>query len=133
MNSKIHLGLFIFSVGSLFLRCNAEEQVRINHTNAHSSISEVELKTDTLPAHVMFFYFNPEFKSDGFDYPVGAPNAKNYYNAQPFGKNNPSLKEELMTLYNQNNHLFDEIGSTEKIKKDISDAFVNFMKSESIE
>lgn len=31
---------------------------------------------------------NPEYISDGFDFPVGKPNAKGYYDAQPFGKNN---------------------------------------------
>lgn len=35
-----------------------------------------------------FFQNNPQYYSDGFDYPVGKPNAKNYYNAQPFTKNN---------------------------------------------
>jgi murein DD-endopeptidase MepM/ murein hydrolase activator NlpD len=34
------------------------------------------------------FESHPEFLSDGFDFPVGKPNAKGYYNAQPFGKNN---------------------------------------------
>ncbi|HMV44338.1 MAG TPA: M23 family metallopeptidase [Leptospiraceae bacterium] len=33
------------------------------------------------------FQENPVFISDGFDFPVGAPNAKKYYDAQPFGKN----------------------------------------------
>jgi murein DD-endopeptidase MepM/ murein hydrolase activator NlpD len=33
------------------------------------------------------FKANPSYCSDGFDFPVGPPNAKNYYNAQPFGKN----------------------------------------------
>jgi murein DD-endopeptidase MepM/ murein hydrolase activator NlpD len=36
----------------------------------------------------LFFQKNPEFYSTGFDYPVGKPNAKGYYNAQGFGKNN---------------------------------------------
>src|SRR5690554_8239373 len=31
--------------------------------------------------------FNKDFIRDGFDFPVGKPNAKNYYNAQVFGKN----------------------------------------------
>jgi len=31
--------------------------------------------------------FNKDFITDGFDFPVGKPNAKNYYNAQGFGKN----------------------------------------------
>lgn len=31
---------------------------------------------------------NPEYISDGFDFPVGKPNAKGYYDAQPFWRNN---------------------------------------------
>lgn len=34
-----------------------------------------------------FFETHPEFVSNGFDFPVGAPNAKGYYDLQPFGKN----------------------------------------------
>lgn len=34
------------------------------------------------------FYFNPEFVSDGFDFPVGKPNAENYYLASKFGNRN---------------------------------------------
>lgn len=34
------------------------------------------------------FAENPDFISDGFDFPVGPPNAKGYYNAQGFRKNN---------------------------------------------
>jgi len=30
---------------------------------------------------------NPEYISDGFDFPVGKPNAKGYTDKQPFGKN----------------------------------------------
>jgi murein DD-endopeptidase MepM/ murein hydrolase activator NlpD len=33
------------------------------------------------------FAKNPKFASDGFDFPVGKPDAKGYYNAQPFMKN----------------------------------------------
>lgn len=33
------------------------------------------------------FNAHPEYKSDGFDYPVGPPDAKGYYDAQPFTKN----------------------------------------------
>ena len=33
------------------------------------------------------FNNNPNYKSLGFDYPVGKPDAKGYYNAQEFGKN----------------------------------------------
>jgi len=33
------------------------------------------------------FEEHKDFISDGFDFPVGPPNAKGYYNAQSFGKN----------------------------------------------
>ncbi len=32
--------------------------------------------------------FTPKYIADGFDFPVGKPDAKRYYNAQPFGENN---------------------------------------------
>ena len=34
-----------------------------------------------------FFRDNPQYESDGFDYPVGPPDGKKYYNAQKFGQN----------------------------------------------
>lgn len=34
------------------------------------------------------FLESSNYITDGFDFPVGKPNAKGYYNAQPFGKNN---------------------------------------------
>ena len=34
-----------------------------------------------------FFQAYPEYISDGFDFPVGKPNAKGYYKAQYFGQN----------------------------------------------
>lgn len=33
------------------------------------------------------FRTHPIYISDGYDFPVGPPNAVNYYNAQPFGQN----------------------------------------------
>ncbi len=38
--------------------------------------------------HEVFFYLNQEYNAEGFDFPVGSPNAIGYYNAQKFGKNN---------------------------------------------
>lgn len=37
---------------------------------------------------VLLFQENPDYYSTGFDFPVGKPDAKGYYNAQGFGKNN---------------------------------------------
>ncbi len=33
------------------------------------------------------FRYNPAYISSGFDYPVGKPDAKGYYDAQPYGQN----------------------------------------------
>ncbi|MBM9501893.1 M23 family metallopeptidase [Leptospira sp. 201903071] len=41
----------------------------------------------TLSAAEEFFSKHPDSISDGFDFPVGAPNAKGYMDKQPFGKN----------------------------------------------
>ncbi len=38
--------------------------------------------------YIALFAQYPAYLANGFDYPVGKPNAKGYYNAQPFGKNN---------------------------------------------
>ena len=38
--------------------------------------------------YLQLFSEKPEFVSDGFDFPVGPPDSKGYYNAQGFGKNN---------------------------------------------
>lgn len=35
-----------------------------------------------------FFSLNSGYYSDGFDFPVGKPDAKGYYNSQKFGENN---------------------------------------------
>ena len=34
------------------------------------------------------FYFNPDYLTHGFDFPVGKPNGKNYYLASRFGQRN---------------------------------------------
>ncbi len=46
---------------------------------ARSQVSQHEVRT--------FFLLHPEWVADGFDFPVGKPDAKGYYNAQGFGKN----------------------------------------------
>jgi murein DD-endopeptidase MepM/ murein hydrolase activator NlpD len=42
---------------------------------------------DTTPTWIQRFTANPAFIADGFDFPVGPPDAKGYYNAQPMGRN----------------------------------------------
>lgn len=40
-----------------------------------------------LQPYIDFFIKNPKYGSNGFDFPVGKPDGKGYYNAQPFMKN----------------------------------------------
>lgn len=60
---------YIYFVIFLFLGLNISAQV---------SLSDIQ----------KFFASHPAYYSDGFDFPVGKPDAKNYYNAQKFGANN---------------------------------------------
>ena len=46
------------------------------------------ININPVPFYMDFFNKNPNFGSNGFDFPVGKPNAEGYYNAQPFMKNN---------------------------------------------
>jgi murein DD-endopeptidase MepM/ murein hydrolase activator NlpD len=53
--------------------------------------AEVVTILDTLPKtidYLALFRSNPNFIANGFDFPVGKPEARGYYNAQKFGKNN---------------------------------------------
>jgi murein DD-endopeptidase MepM/ murein hydrolase activator NlpD len=47
-----------------------------------SSYSHLHHSNSTL--YQTLFQSNPSFRSDGFDFPVGKPNAKGYYNARKF-------------------------------------------------
>lgn len=59
-----------------------------NTTNNNTGLPIVDsVKTTTINPYDSIFAKRPEFISDGFDYPVGPPDAKGYYDAQPFTKN----------------------------------------------
>ena len=47
-------------------------------------------KGEVSSKYATLFATHPEYNSDGFDFPVGTPNAEGYYDAQPFGENNHS-------------------------------------------
>lgn len=54
------------------------------------SNSRIKVENAGLRSHSPYdtlFVQNPRYLSDGFDFPVGKPHAKGYYNAQPFGRN----------------------------------------------
>lgn len=58
-----------------------------------------------------FFAENPSYYSDGFDYPVGPPDGKKYYNAQKFGENT-HLGDDWNGLGGGNTDLGDPVYST---------------------
>ncbi len=64
------------------------------------------------------FLQNDDYKAAGFDFPVGKPNAKGYYNAQSFGKNN-HLGDDWNAVTGGNSDLGDPIYST-------ANGYVNF-------
>lgn len=47
-----------------------------------------EEKANALYYYDSLFHFNPEYLTTGFDYPVGKPDAENYYLASRFGNRN---------------------------------------------
>ena len=51
------------------------------------------------------FQSHPEYISDGFDYPVGKPNAKGYYNAQGFGGEHHHLGDDWNAVTGGNSDL----------------------------
>jgi len=73
--------LFLFISIFLFFACKESSYSGSTTTSINSSI-EIE------PEHIKFFKEHPQYKSTAFDYPVGKPDAKGYYNAQGFQKNN---------------------------------------------
>jgi murein DD-endopeptidase MepM/ murein hydrolase activator NlpD len=56
----------------------------IPHGETDTYIPQPLMAKDSLEK---LFSTHPTYRLDGFDFPVGAPNAKGYYNAQGFGKN----------------------------------------------
>jgi murein DD-endopeptidase MepM/ murein hydrolase activator NlpD len=56
------------------------------------------------------FRANPSYVAHGFDFPVGKPNAKGYYDAQPFGENQ-HLGNDWNSLTGGNSDLGDPIYS----------------------
>lgn len=55
---------------------------------ASLSNEKVITEAPVLNPYDSIFINSPEFVADQFDFPVGKPNAKGYYNAQKFKKNN---------------------------------------------
>jgi len=72
--------LFMFSLSFSFQNLAIESKEVVSSTPDSSPIPKG-------PFHETFFIENPEYISDGFDFPIGKPNAEEYYNAQGFQVN----------------------------------------------
>ena len=80
-NMKPHFfSLLVLSFSFMLCTFQTKEQ-------HEKSIFEKNTFGETSSLYDSLFVKNPKFVSDGFDFPVGKPDAKGYYNAQPFMKN----------------------------------------------
>jgi murein DD-endopeptidase MepM/ murein hydrolase activator NlpD len=77
--------LLFFSIIIFNNSCTAQPKSSENTIDAGKDISE---------KYRLLFDKNTLFKSDGFDFPVGKPNAEGYYNAQGFGGKNHHLGDD---------------------------------------
>jgi len=90
----------------------------INQINDNEKVPhETKNKIDSIRT---LFIKKPSYKTDGFDFPVGKPDAKGYYNAQGFGENN-HLGDDWNAVTGGNSDLGDPIYA-------IANGYVNFAK-----
>ena len=75
----------LFLLPILVLACQQSNEKQSNATENAVIIEEIE-KTYSDSLHQIFTE-NTGYIAKGFDFPVNPPDAKKYYNAQPFGEN----------------------------------------------
>lgn len=75
---------YLFIICILPLSCNKKQDSAIISENR----SAIPQKQNNYQKLDDLFEQNPTYISQDFDYPVGKPNAKGYYNAQKFQENN---------------------------------------------
>lgn len=73
----------IFLLSILIAACTTQEQSE----TSTPSLTESPIERTTEEKYQQIFSKHTDYISDGFDYPVGKPDAKKYYNAQAFTKN----------------------------------------------
>ncbi len=79
----------IFFLIFILYSCHHEQKTNPSTVSAHqiNDVNKKPVQISLLDSVTTLFKQNPEFIAKGFDFPVGKPNAKGYYNAQKFGKN----------------------------------------------
>lgn len=98
---------FLF-VGILFLLAIACKTNASTERKSETTTELSEVEKDTLSKWERYFINYPDYRCDGFDFPVGKPNGKGYYNAQPFLKNN-HLGDDWNAVTGGNSDLGDPI------------------------
>lgn len=108
--------ILFFFIGIGFYFANCSEPIP-----EESNTKAKELLTDTLikPVSSTAFY-SSEHIADFFDFPVGKPDAKGYYNAQAFGTNN-HLGDDWNAVTGGNSDLGDPIYA-------VANGYVHFAK-----
>ena len=82
---------FIYSILFLVLvTCKDGKTVNEIESRSEDNIASIdsEILSEETIDYKTLFKDSLDYKSDGFDYPVGKPNASGYYNAQKFQGNN---------------------------------------------
>lgn len=72
---------------SCLLACMAPIEKQSSSSVSAETEGSGQVVQDTLSRWERFFVAHPRYISDGFDFPVGPPSARGYYNAQAFGQN----------------------------------------------
>ncbi len=83
MLKSIHAILIFF----ICLSCIEQTKVLIPSQASNILKKDVSVAQNKYQKYDSLFKNNIDFIADSFDYPVGIPNAKGYYNAQKFGEN----------------------------------------------
>lgn len=111
---------FLFScLFFIVMACSSSVSTKEETGEGFIVVVEEEAR-DTLSKWERYFLDKPNYRCDGFDFPVGKPNGKGYYNAQPFMKND-HLGDDWNAVTGGNSDLGDPIYS-------IANGYVVFAK-----
>ena len=84
-SNSVMFRCFVFALFILSFSCNNEKNIK---TTDLDSTKKETLDSTALEKTIDIFETNKAYIAEGFDFPVGKPNAQGYYNAQKFKKNN---------------------------------------------
>ncbi len=123
LGSSISLFAIFLILGTLFVSCQKYKTTNVaNFDKNDSPIISAEEKTFKIKKDSIqqLFLSRPKYQANGFDFPVGKPNAQGYYNAQGFGENN-HLGDDWNSVKGGNSDLGDPIYA-------IANGYVNFAR-----